>query len=365
MSGLDRYLSPAFAVTVDDADLDDAAARTVVEIGVVQQADRLNELTLVLANPFPELPWTHGRYARTIREGSAIRARMGYVDDLHPVFDGEVTTLAPEFPSSGVPVLRVEARTRMHRLQGAVRNRTFKDVTDSEVVQKVCNELHLTPSTDPTSTRHPYVVQYNQTDFAFLADRARRIGFEVSVEGKELLFRKAKFGEGERHTLFWGTGGEKKPAPGTLPLRSFSPTLDLQGQVSEVVVRGLDPKTREPIEGKAPAGSEDAKMAGKQTGSQAVQATFGDSRLLVVDHPVSTKDEAEALAKAIFNRRALDFVQGSGESVGLPELRAGDVVRIDGLGDRFSGEYYLTRCIHTFDRGGYRTRFDVKRNSIG
>jgi phage protein D len=362
---LEKYVAPAFRLVVDGAELDEEAARTVMEISVVQQADRLDELTVVLANPFPELPWTHGPHAAKLREGSAVQARLGYRDDLHPVFDGEVTTLGPVFPGSGVPVLRVEARTRMHRLQGAVRSRTFKDVTDAEVVEKVCGELALTPKTDPTSARHPYVVQYNQTDLAFLADRARRVGFELRVDGKELHFRKAGFGAGKRHTLSWGLGKGSGAGADVLPLRAFAPALELQGQVSEVVVRGLDPKTREPIEGKAAAGSEDSTMGGKQTGSQASKQAFGESRLLVVDHPVSTPEEAEALAKAIFNDRALGFVQGSGEAVGLPQLRAGEVVQIDGLGERFSGEYYLARCIHTFDRGGFRTRFDVKRNSIG
>lgn len=362
---IEKYFSPAFRVLADGAELDEEAARTVAEIAVTQQADRLDELTLVLANPFPEMPWTHGKRAGLLKEGGALQAKLGYADDLHTVFDGEIVGLAPLFPESGVPMLRVEARTRMHRLQGAVRNRTFKDVTDAEVVEKICGELHLTPRADATPTRHPYVVQYNQTDLTFLAGRARRIGFELRVEGKELLFRKSQVGQGKRHTLFWGTGKGKGKEAGVVPLTRFAPAMDLQGQVSEVVVRGLDPKTREVIEGSAAAGSESTKMGGKQTGPEAAQAAFGDARLLVVDHPVSTEEEAQALAKALFEERALRFVSGSGESVGLPELRAGHVVEIAGLGERFSGEYYVDRCAHVFDADGYRTRFDVKRNSIG
>jgi hypothetical protein len=41
------------------------------------------------------------------------------------------------------------------------------------------------------------------------------------------------------------------------------------------------------------------------------------------------------------------------------------VVEIAGLGERFSGEYYVGRCLHLFDEDGYRTRFDVQRNALG
>jgi phage protein D len=39
------------------------------------------------------------------------------------------------------------------------------------------------------------------------------------------------------------------------------------------------------------------------------------------------------------------------------------VVKLDGLGKRFSGPYYVTQASHVYDAAeGYTTRFTVRRN---
>jgi len=57
-------------------------------------------------------------------------------------------------------------------------------VTDKQIAEKIAQDLGLRPDAEDTKTKHPYVIQYNQTDLAFLVERARRIRFEVLVQGK-------------------------------------------------------------------------------------------------------------------------------------------------------------------------------------
>ena len=39
----------------------------------------------------------------------------------------------------------------------------------------------------------------------------------------------------------------------------------------------------------------------------------------------------------------------TGTTVGLPDLRAGQRVRIKGVGSRFSGTYFVTKTTHTIN----------------
>jgi hypothetical protein len=48
--------------------------------------------------------------------------------------------------------------------------------------------------------------------------------------------------------------------------------------------------------------------------------------------------------------------------VGDPRIRAGTVIRLEGLGEEFGGLYRVTQATHTLDSGGYRTRFDVRKD---
>ena len=80
--------------------------------------------------------------------------------------------------------------------------------------------------------------------------------------------------------------------------------------------------------------------------------------------PITSQEEADELAREIFNSRALELVTGSGSTIGIPDLRAGQVVELLGVGDRFDGEYYLTQTTHTIGSQGYRMNFSVRRNAV-
>jgi phage protein D len=288
------------------------------------------------------------------------------VDHLAPVFDGEVTRISPEFPESGAPTVRVEGHTRLHWLRGSSKTRTFLDMADSDIARKIASELGLRADTERTRIKHPYIMQLNQTDLAFLVERARRIRYEVLVEDHKLIFRKAKDGEQKRYTLVWGDPQRGwDPDRQILPLQSVSLTMNTLGQANRVVVRGQHPKTREGIVGQAGSGDEDPRGPGRPGPKVASEAFSRTTQTVVVDTPVASRDEAEQLARAIYNERALEFVTGSGSSMGTPELRAGRVVELLGLGPRFSGLYYLTQSIHTIGEDGYVTRFNVRRNAVG
>jgi phage protein D len=283
------------------------------------------------------------------------------------MFDGEITSISPSFPESGMPSVRVEGYSRMHRLQGSQNTRTFTDVTDKHIAETIATKLNLTPHAEDTLVTHSYVIQYNQTDLEFLTQRAARIRFEVLVEGKILIFRKAKDDQSKTYTLVWGHPQKAfAPAQRVMPLKSFSPTLNTMRQVGRVIVCSLDPTTRKKIEARVGTGDEETSMGGTETGPQATARAFGSGGdFNVVDIPVATQGEAEQLARSVYNDLALQFMTGTGSTIGLPDLRAGRVVEIDGVGKRFNGEYYITQATHSLGSGGYQTTFKVRRNSSG
>ena len=70
------------------------------------------------------------------------------------------------------------------------------------------------------------------------------------------------------------------------------------------------------------------------------------------------------MAKAGYNAEALSFVSGEGVCYGRADLRSGKVVKIEGIGQRFSGNYYLTSVRHRYTpQRGYYSYFNVRRNA--
>ncbi len=107
------------------------------------------------------------------------------------------------------------------------------------------------------------------------------------------------------------------------------------------------------------------ELDGRRSGSQHLLESFGERREHLPSSLPSTAEEARALAEAAFRWRGRQFVSGVVLAQGDPELRLGGRVDLDGLGNLFSGSYYIEKVRHLYDRqSGYRTELHVSRPGL-
>jgi phage protein D len=79
---------------------------------------------------------------------------------------------------------------------------------------------------------------------------------------------------------------------------------------------------------------------------------------------VLNQAEAEQMARGGFNRAVLDLITADGTCVGRPDLRPGIVIKLDGIGTRFSGQYYIKATSHCYSStSAYQTHFVAWRNA--
>jgi uncharacterized protein len=352
---------PNFEVTINGMDLEQKEEANVIEVVYndnVGAAD-LFSIRLGLVERYRDKPeWIDDAL---YREGSKVRIKMGYQGKaLKTMVEGEITAVEVYFSSTGPETLYLQGYDRLHRLRRGRKRRTFIRQSDWDIAQKIAGEHGLSLRGDSTTVKFEHVYQNNVTDLDFLLQRAARINYEVVVENTTLYFRKSQETRSKVATLKWGD-------PEDHELISFSPRLSTADQVSEVTVRGWNPKEKTEIVGRAKVGDETTKMAGSRSGGQSATAAFGDVKTMEVDHPIFSQEEADALARARFNELSLGYITGDGVCVGNPAIRAGEVIELTGLGRRFSGLYYVVASNHVCGRGagGYRTEFSVRRNTGG
>jgi uncharacterized protein len=361
-----EFYAPAFRVQVNGANVQLELSKNIEQISVVTMPGTMDTFNMTLINAYPEMPWTHGEGNFLFNEGNAVKIELGYVDDVQAVFDGEITKLSPTFPESGPPTIGIEGHTRMHYLTLHRQTRTFRDVTDKQIVERIARDLGLEVEVEDDGVKHDYVMQANQTDFEFLSERATASHSEVAMQGRKLTYKPGREAENEVFTLVWGHAQlGMAPHPNTLPLRTFTPTMNALNQVQEVEVRGYDKRTKQPIVERAGTPDQITKMGASRSGSDVSASAFRRQRREIrVDTAVSTAEKAKQRAKAAFNDRVMQFLKGSGTTIGAPALRSGSVVKILGVGPRFSGRYYLKEVTHTIGSGGYTTSFNAERNAV-
>jgi phage protein D len=349
LAGTDDRPVPAFGLRVGGLPLRPDAVLDVVAVTVEQDVDLPGMFTLRLLDWDPDLRRTTWSDSRVFEPGTGVEISFGYVGALSTVLTGEITGLELEIDGDEPPVVVVRGYDRRHRLMRGQLTRTFVGVTDSDIARRIGAERGLAVEATETTQRQAHVLQHNQTDLEFLTQRATRIGYEVDMDDRTLLFRP-----------------RRRPDVATVVLRrdaglvSFFPRLTTMGQVSGVAVQGRDP-SRPDQQVRAVAGTDDAGATGGPTaaalpGAGAVNA---GSRTLL--RPVADRSEASALADALADTTRPWRITGTGTCIGRPDLRAGRPVLIEGLGARFSGRYAVTAATHSYSPStGYRTEFSVR-----
>ena len=268
------------------------------------------------------------------------------------IFKGEVVGIEPVVDPGGSSRVVIRAFNRLHRLTGPARTRDFFDTTDGEIVETIATENGLVPAASgEVDIKYDHVFQHNQTDLEFLRERAGRLGYEVWVEDTKLFFAAPP--------VFPPVAVARRPRHGEARLVKFHPRLASSETVQQVVVQGRDPEGHELV-GKAAA-----PTILLQPGEPDPGLVLGRTLTFTVDHPISSVEEANAIAKAILEDRLLSFVTGEAQSVGRPELRPGRTVAIAGLDGRFDGSYYVAGARHTYSPGqlcgGYKTSLRLRR----
>ena len=282
---------------------------------------------------------------------------------LTPMFAGWVTGLEPAFSSGAASTLTVSAQDATSRLSQGKKSRAFPhQMTDSAIAALIASENGLVPFVDPIAgatgalgvfAQKPRY-QNDSSDYQLLRQLAAEYGFDVWVDGQilnvRLTVRELMPAEIE---LRWGDS-----------LLDFSPRETNVGQVAAVNASIWVEQLKTTVSvgvawnGERLAVSVQPSLFGEQ--NSVVEAT-----LTIPDLPSDTPIEAIKWVLSEMRRRLNTRLTASGSTIGDPRFRVGKVIAVSGVGSRFSGRNYrLTSVAHTLDTGGYRTRFQARKEVI-
>lgn len=272
------------------------------------------------------------------------------------VLEGEITAIETHFTAGAQAPLIVRGYDASHRLHRGHYNRSFQNMTDSDIVKKIAGEVGISPGTiDDSGQAHEYVFQENQTNMEFLRERAARNGFELFIQDGKLNFRAPK--QDQALTLKW-----------LKELTSFQVRVSSAEQVQSVEVRGWDFKQKKEI---VSTSSRESILTSTQFGKGANSSTaFAGKpptpKLILSNQPVATTQEADKLAKALFHELSDSFVRADAQAIGNPTIRPGRVVTLkdsdnqDAMLGKYAGKYYITDTHHQINEGVYTTAFSIR-----
>jgi phage protein D len=344
-----QYYAPDFDVKINGLTIAADMRNAVIDLTYDNNIDTADMFTLRLNNA--DLRLTD---SPILNVGNDVEIYMGYRGKLKPMMLGEITAVSPSFPQSGAPTVTVTGYDLSHRLRHNTPDRpTFKWVIDSAVVAALAAANGLIPVIDPVPLPPRESIQQTSSDWALIRELAERNYCDAYVFWDKLYFQLPRL-QTKRVVLEWGKN-----------LCSFTPRLSTAGKFGIQIIRGYDYKLCQKVLAVIPAidlGGELDDIIERQ-GPEFIEQLVSLGQTVLRDQTVSNYVEAMALAKSVLKQMLDGLYEGSGSCIGLPELRAGDLVKIQGLGKRFSGNYRLSQVTHTINQGGYQTQFAVTQRA--
>jgi uncharacterized protein involved in type VI secretion and phage assembly len=339
-----KFPVPGADILLDGAKLDQALMSQLLDVEIRDNLLKPDTATFRIRDPKGELI-DHA----SLKVGAALEIKTAAAEQqtTEPLFRGEIVALEPEFGKEDC-IISVRAYDRSFKLNRQRISRTFQNQTAEDMVKAVGQAAGLTPGTiESTGVVHKHFQQSMETDWEFCWRLAAMNDLEFVVQDKTFHFRKREAGSAAA-TLTWGDN-----------LLGFRPRMSGIGQPKEVTVANHDPVAKQQLTATASTPTLVAK-AEAANGRGGVVGSLGGDKVVVADRVVDSQAEADRLAQTTLDRIASTFVEAEGKAHGEPSLRAGATVKIEKVGQRFSGEYVLTQTRHQF-RGGnqYTTSFVI------
>jgi len=335
--------------------------RDLILMQVEEDIDGLKRLHAVLVGTGPregqaneQLNWLDGS---VLDFGKEIAISMGAGAGRGEVFKGKLSALELTMDQGRAPEVSLMAEDRLMDLRMTRRFKTYENVSDADLVQQIASQHGLQGSADIDGPSYASIQQWNQSDLAFLRERARRMGADVWIEGNNTLRMATRDRRnGQQITLIQGNS-----------LIQVRLRADLAHQRSEVHVSGWDDAQADAVDEQASSSEVAAEAQGQTHGLTVLQRAFGDRASHRVREVPLKGEEARAWAKASMLTRARRFVTAQGVADGLAQIQVGCLLRLERVSPAFEGDgYYVTKVRHQYDLAhGFRTHFEAERAWIG
>jgi phage protein D len=351
------FYAPRFEVEINNRKLAANISKAIMDVTIDEKMDEGATFRFTVNDEFDmekqQFKWLDNPLFDV---GNTISISLGYGKELQDMVVGTISNLEPSFFSGDLPTIVVTGQDLSYNyMKRFTPERTFTDQSYSNIARTIASEAELQAVVDDTSKFEPFIRKNNNdTYYSFLESLAAKAGFTFSIDRRTMNFIKPKDDRKEILTLALGKD-----------IISFSPRMNTTNLVTEVEVRGHNPKDpNTPIVGSARTGSERAQEPGRRTASQVAADRNGDIKRVLTGMIVNSVAHANAIAEAELNRRSDTFIEGDVASIGIPQVRPGVTVKLDKMGKKFSGKYYVTETSHSVGNGGYQLRFKVKRNAL-
>ena len=275
--------------------------------------------------------------------GKAIKIKIGRDSENDLAFSGIIIKHCVKVRENGNADLILECKDESVRMTIGRHSRYFEAVKDSEVMEELISAYAgLTPDIETTSLQHKELVQFHVTDWDFVLSRADINGKLVIVDDGKVQVKSPDTSQEPTLSVLYGA-----------TLIAFEAEMDARYQWKKVKARAWDYANQRLFEAETEA--TDFEENGNIAGSDLSEAM--KLKELELQHSGQViESELQSWADACMLKSRLAKIRGRAQIIiGNSSLKPGQVIDIQGVGNRFNGKVFVTAIRHEIGNGEWDT----------
>jgi Rhs element Vgr protein len=272
--------------------------------------------------------------AETFVPGQEVEILAGASGDQASLFKGVVVRQSIKVRERGATQLIVECRHKAHKLTAGRKSAYYFDKSDSDILSSLLGAAGVDADVESTSVTHPQQVQFSCSDWDFLLARAEANGKLVFTHDDKVAIKAPGFDSSPVCMLQFGA-----------TLLELDAQIDARGQFGAVKSKTWDPAQQSVLEKDAA----DPGVSGPGNLTSDDLSAVAGLESLELRHASLTEDEAQAWADAAWLKSRMSKVSGRAKCEGIGTINPGDLVTLGGVGERYSGDVFITGVRHDFD----------------
>jgi len=364
--------TPDIRLEVGSIPIGDRALRNVTSVEFTESLKNTARLQVDIGGHDPfSIKWDE------LTLGTEVKLWMGYANDLSHIFTGDIVQIMPKASANGAS-LSLEVLDNSYILKKKPEPTMYtsdKFTSLYDIAKFVAQKYDMEIDITPYGKLQKYVLQddqsidqYNDTDWQLLGEMADTQKLYLFVRHNKIyMVDKDYLVRHQQERLLFVYRPERVDVEyGTvIPLYTFNPMLDLQGQREKVTVISWTYR-----EGEDPVSEQEA--TDPNTGGDVyteIKIRHRKIETIRVKGLVRTKEHAKAWAEAELQRRAERRVVADASCMGVHLVHPGDMhyFRMNEFGDiglKYSGQYFLEEVTHRINQDGYVMDMKLSRPGL-
>jgi Rhs element Vgr protein len=275
--------------------------------------------------------------------GKPIQINIGRDGDNTQAFKGIITRHAIKVKESGNGELHIECRDETIRMTIGRKNRYYENLKDNRLFDELIGRYSgLTSDPQETSVTHNELVQHHLSDWDFMLLRAEANGMLVNVNDGKIKISKPDTSPEPVLQVAYGSS-----------ILEFEAEMDARTQWKNVTAASWNYANQELFQADTSEISSFTQH-GNISGSKLAEAiNLSSFEMRHSGHVL--EQELQDWVNATMLRSRMAKIRGRAKFIGFGSIKPGDIVKLEGVGDRFNGKAYVTAVKQDMGNGMWDT----------